>query len=440
MKLKNEALTSGTLLGVTATLLGVVMLSVSGSSTVGPWLGAGVLAMGLLATATSILNRSGPTVPEFALSPPRRPSLEGSQDLPIDSENIMVNADLPTILCEFNSRFRSWHERNEPNENLWPAFDRWIRDTLNELVGARRVRCFRIEENGNHLISLTNQLDESTVLGVVAHGLIDHVVATGRSYRRGWAGNGELVDRLAEEWSSSSGMVPPAWALPIRENNKTSGLIVIGELDSGKLQDTMLLQAVGDLLELYWHFIAKTDALVIARRTDRTSGVLNRVDLTLEAEKVLHDSHNEGEPLVLLSLSVEGVRRLDDEGEWDLRDWLMQQVGLEMRRRLRSDDLIGRFSDDRFVAVLRRLDTSLGQLIARKLLESVTQRMNSEPVITAAVKLRCGLADAECGKDFEAVLGRSFEALQNARSSQQELTIAPHSRERKTLKPGENHG
>ena len=63
----------------------------------------------------------------------------------------------------------------------------------------------------------------------------------------------------------------------------------------------------------------------------------------------------------------------------------MRQIGLYMRRKLRSDDLVGRFSDDRFVAVLRRLDISLGTLIARKLLSAAREGIASQPLVVIGV-------------------------------------------------------
>jgi PleD family two-component response regulator len=90
-----------------------------------------------------------------------------------------------------------------------------------------------------------------------------------------------------------------------------------------------------------------------------------------------------------------------------------------MRAKLRSDDLVGRFSEDRFVAVLRRLDLALGQMIARKLLTTVEGVLEEQPVLAELVRARCGLADL--GPDgFEGALTRCFEALRQARTENHE--------------------
>jgi len=165
------------------------------------------------------------------------------------------------------------------------------------------------------------------------------------------------------------------------------------------------------------------DALAILQRTDRASGVLTRVDLTTQAEQVLAESATDCEPVIVAALSVEGVRRLDDSGEWDLRDWVMRQIGIQTRRKLRSDDLVGRFSDDRFVVVLRRLDIALGQLIANKLMAAVAEEMTSQPVVHETISLRCGLTAA--GRDrFDTALVRAFDALRLAREENRHIAVS----------------
>jgi diguanylate cyclase (GGDEF)-like protein len=160
-----------------------------------------------------------------------------------------------------------------------------------------------------------------------------------------------------------------------------------------------------------------------ALRTDRASGVLNRTDLAHQAERVLAEAVADEEPVVLLAVAIEGIRRLDDGRHWELQDWLMQQVGRALRRRLRTDDIIGRFSDDRFVAVLRRLDLSLGELIAKKVLASLQDAIqHGDAPLTDSVNVRCGLA-ADSHANFEMLLSRACDALQDARDRRVEVAI-----------------
>lgn len=320
------------------------------------------------------------------------------------------------LIDSFNSRF----DHRESGETLWPVFDRWVREALNEFLRARRVRCFHVADATGRLVSLTNELEEPLWPPAQLPGLIQHVLTTGRPYVWGGGANGESIDRLAAEWTQhmaqTTGLnrAAPDWLLPVREANRTIGLIIVGELPEPARGNHGNLAVIGGLMTTFWRYLRQADALAVAERTDQTSGLLTRADLTARAQLIAAESGRESEPVVVVALAVEGVRRLEDQGHWALRDRLMRRVGAVMRQKLRSDDLIGRFSEDRLVVVLRRLDLPLGQIIARKLLDGVEQAVHEHPVLEETVKIRCGLSDAvEDG--FEPAIHRAFEALRLAR-------------------------
>lgn len=350
-------------------------------------------------------------------------------DVSLSAPPVGGSEGVAPALGELAAGFARWLDQLDRGETPWPAFDRWVRDSLNHFIGLRRVRCYSVAKTDQRLSSLTNELDDAVMSGLASNGLIDHLIASGRRYVRDAPGNGELIERLSREWAAVMAAAKPAgftrvpdWIVPVRERNRTIGLIVVAELPDERRQDLPTLTATSHLLELFWRHVDQAVTLAVARRTDQASGVLSRMDLTAMADRVLHESAVEGEPTVTLAVAIEGVRRLDDQGQWRLRDWLMRRIGREMRHKLRSDDLVGRFSDDRFVAVLRRLDPSLGQLIARKLLEAVDAQLRRQPGLHEMVKLRCGLAEGS-NQGFEPVLVRAFGALEQARAQQRDIVL-----------------
>jgi GGDEF domain-containing protein len=93
-------------------------------------------------------------------------------------------------------------------------------------------------------------------------------------------------------------------------------------------------------------------------------------------------------------LSLEGLRGLDDRGLWQQRDALVENVARLVCSRLRSDDVAGRFSDDRFMLLLRRLDSGLGRLIIEKLVSAIDEFLAGRTcgVAPAPIRVRAGLA------------------------------------------------
>lgn len=439
------------LFGILLSLFGVIIIALAGASSSMIALGLGVLLLGVVVTAGSLQSRSS-TVSE---SPARESEVTTRQAS--DSRIVPVLPSSPSsrlhdaranesdrfLTCDdgfvsslggLTASFLNWFQNRDVSQNLWSDYDRWLRDTLDQCLHARRVRCFRVPDTDGRLVSLAGDMENAFWLGASLPALIQHVLTTGRCYVRGAPGNGELIERLVDQWSSPDEpgetshilVDAPVWLLPFQENNKTTGLLAVGELPDETLHAPDTLAAVGRLLNLYWHHVRQAERLETAQRIDQASGVLNRADLAAMADKVLYDSIDDGEPIVVLAISVEGLRRLDDERRWVDRDWLIGQIGQTMREKLRSDDLVGRFSDDRFVGVLRRLDISLGNLIAGKLLAAVRAAVDEQPVVAELVQLRCALAEVH-GEMLEAVLARVLDALQQARQEQKDIVVvAPH--------------
>jgi len=102
-------------------------------------------------------------------------------------------------------------------------------------------------------------------------------------------------------------------------------------------------------------------------------------------------------------------------------------TGQAVRSALRRDDLVGRFSDALFVAVLRRLDVPLAELITQNLVKNVEQaiaQMDTRHLLT----LRAGLSGSGLqAVPADALLRAAFAALEVARSEQRPLATDPAS-------------
>ena len=167
------------------------------------------------------------------------------------------------------------------------------------------------------------------------------------------------------------------------------------------------------------------------RRTDQASGVLTRNDFFDLGGQALEDSYNNNEPVVVAVVALEGLRRLDDTHCWGERDTLIERLGRVIAGRTRSDDLVGRFADDRFVVLLRRLDSGLGRLIAEKMLAAANDCVaqlgragpgsgpaQDEPAPQELVRLRIGLAGSGLARrPLRELLGSAMDAVEHARKN-----------------------
>ncbi len=341
-----------------------------------------------------------------------------------------------------STSFLQWWNRRGGDGSPWPAFDQFLRELLLDVLGAKRARLFHVVEGGQALRLLADEAGTPNTL-LAPTSLMNHVMSVGRRYIRGDTSHGPLVDELAtesEKGPNPGGQAAPAaladrhtlaqaegpavWMFPIRDHeagglkniegpsHRSIGLVVVGDLDEAMLADHAKLEGFADVITEFWLHVRDYECLQIVRRTDRGSGVLNRLDFIRMAEITVADARREGEPVALLAVTLEGLRRFDDDGWWLLRDRVIEQTGRVLRRKLRTNDLVGRFSDDRFVILMRWLDLSLGKLIAARIVTWVTEGIaeavriagqenrsnpnteNAAPLSKAAgnLKVRCGLA------------------------------------------------
>ena len=315
--------------------------------------------------------------------------------------------------------FHAWLAEKHEGPDVWASFDQLIREALGVHLGATRVRCFHVQAGRDVLLTIHHTGKSSASCGPsVREGLLGHAATTGTEYVADDASHGPLLDDLAAQ--SEDGW---DWIWPVRGAGRagtTIGIIAAARLRDAAILTPELRQTVGPLLSLCWQHVTSLERLQIVQRTDQASGVLTRNDFFAVAQDALRSSYAANEPVVVAVLVLEGLRRLDDTRCWRERDALIERLGQQVVRRTRSDDVVGRFADDRFVVLLRRLDSGLGRLIAEKMLaaanESTTQLDPGAPGLEGRVRLRMGLAGSGFGQPtLQSLLGAAFDAVERAR-------------------------
>lgn len=318
----------------------------------------------------------------------------------------------PARLHRITGEFLAWLVEHEDQADLWVSFDQLVRELLTEHLGATRVRCYHVRPGCETLQTIAQFERTAAPKGPSARaGILGHVATTGKEYSADDPARGPLLADLAagntESW---------AWVWPVRLGSATVGILAVGNLRQPDVLNNEVRQTVGQLISLCWRHVACIERLQVVQRTDRASGVLTRNDFFTLAGHALADSYRENEPVVIAVLALEGLRGLDDAGRWHDRDALIERLGQLITRRLRSDDLVGRFADDRFVILLRRLDSGLGELIAKKTLATVTEDIEHSSTLGQYVRMRIGLAGSGLVQSpLEALLVTAFEAVERAR-------------------------
>jgi diguanylate cyclase (GGDEF)-like protein len=347
------------------------------------------------------------------------------------------------VLSALLADFHVWIETaatQVPAADRWSAFDQFVRQTLRERLGAAGVRVFRVSAKNARLVPLTRHLCAPVDWPAARAGLIGHVVTTGRIYVAGRSERDPLIADLAravaqgpapataERWPEVP-LLPQTWTwlLPLVIRGRTRALVAVEHVERAALAGEAAATTVRDVLQLFWSQVRSLVRLGHTRMTDRVSGMLNRPALLARLKQAADESTRDGEPLTVLTIALEGLRRLDDTGCWSRHDALIEKLGQVLRSKVRSDDLLGRFNDDHYVVVLRRLDSALGALVAAKILDKLRTSLfatvappplNSTLPAERQLALRGGLAGSGLrAVDGLALLERSLGLLEHARRS-----------------------
>lgn len=403
-------------------------------------LAAGLLAgcIGLLVALCLILRRRRTTVAWAAGNPGPAPG----RAAPHAWSEVNACADRwggePCAPCEILAHLSGWIREHENTTTLWSALDQLLREVLAERLGASRVRCYEVLAGCEQLRPLsqrqpagwTPQASDglpgtalpppdrpeggAAALGAAGtsegvtrsarEGIFGHVITTRSEYFGARRSPGALLDELAGAGEERFEWVFPVERVPAAGERATVvGLVAVGSFRGAAPPARPQRQAIARLVGMLWNYVDCRTRLHIAGQTDRATGVLTRGDFFVIAQEALRDSYRQNEPAVVAVLSLEGLRGLDDHGLWQQRDALVENVARLVRDRLRSDDVVGRFSDERFVLLLRRLDSGLGRLIIEKLVGAIDELLARRtagatpaplPVADAPapIRVRAGLA------------------------------------------------
>lgn len=336
-----------------------------------------------------------------------RPAAETSHSLET------LPADIVGRLVGTLERLEQWMAEWGDDAARWSAFDRFVRNEIHALTGGEQVRCYHVLEDAEALESLVPSEGLVPARMAIEGSPYADVVWTSRTIRP--------KDAAARDHASDT----PVWCFPITREGEIIGLVSVGRLFSPNEHYTSAwLQAVELLICNAWTQLCDRERLMSAWQTDAGTGVLTRTNFFRAAETALTQGTIENEPAVLLSVALEGIRRLDDAGCWTQRDDVLNTVGSVMHARLRSDDVIGRFSDDRFVALLRRIDRPLAGLISTHLLEALEKALEAVLDEHAPVRVRASIAGpAEKDWTLNQLLEAGLNAVRQARSDERAIVF-----------------
>jgi diguanylate cyclase (GGDEF)-like protein len=107
--------------------------------------------------------------------------------------------------------------------------------------------------------------------------------------------------------------------------------------------------------------------LAILARTDKLTGLSNRLHLTEELEHLLIDARRQSFPVCVLMIDIDHFKNLNDTFGHRAGDLALRHVAHRLNTSLRQGDLLARWGGEEFLAVLPDTDMAQGMVVAERL-------------------------------------------------------------------------
>jgi diguanylate cyclase (GGDEF)-like protein len=157
---------------------------------------------------------------------------------------------------------------------------------------------------------------------------------------------------------------------------------------------------------------------------DPLTGLLNRHALVPRFIELTHQARLTHQPVCLLLCDVDCFKTINDEHGHDRGDAVLRDVAYELRKKLRSFELIYRVGGEEFLVLLPGIESEAGQVVAERLRTAVEQARPTGLRITISLGLSAGRGE---GVDYNTLFKAADDALYEAKhAGRNRVVVAPN--------------
>jgi diguanylate cyclase (GGDEF)-like protein len=157
---------------------------------------------------------------------------------------------------------------------------------------------------------------------------------------------------------------------------------------------------------------ARDEQLVKLSQNDCLTGGLNRTHLVAALAEVIEEAVRFRTSSAFMLIGIDHLARINDAFGFDVADAVISEVAVRIRARLRGDDLLGRFSGNKFGLVLKNCTRDQTNVAAERFLAAIRDDVvptSSGPVaVTASIGAVSLPRHAHCAEE---AINRAQEAL-----------------------------
>lgn len=145
---------------------------------------------------------------------------------------------------------------------------------------------------------------------------------------------------------------------------------------------------------------------------DQLTGLLNRHTLLPRFAEITQQARLTGQPVCLMLVDLDGFKEVNDSRGHDRGDAVLRSVACELRKQLRSFELIYRLGGEEFLIVLPGIDLKTGQMLAERLREAVQEAQPAGLGVTVSLGVSAATGEQV---DYDTLFRAADAALYDAK-------------------------
>ena len=170
------------------------------------------------------------------------------------------------------------------------------------------------------------------------------------------------------------------------------------------------------------HVTSRSRELESQANTDPLTGLGNLRALQRQLATLLDVRKRYQHPFAVLLMDIDGLKRINDSHGHQAGDRVLMQVGMSLRRSIRSVDTAARIGGDEFCVLLPEQDLKSAAKLAARLATAIEEEVAApgDPSVTVSIGVA---ASPEHGDDAEALIDTADRAMYRAKAAGEGIAL-----------------
>jgi diguanylate cyclase (GGDEF)-like protein len=170
------------------------------------------------------------------------------------------------------------------------------------------------------------------------------------------------------------------------------------------------------------HVASRSRELESQANTDPLTGLGNLRALQRQLATLLDVRKRYQHPFAVLLMDIDGLKRINDSHGHPAGDRVLMQVGMSLRRSIRSVDTAARIGGDEFCVLLPEQDLKSAAKLAARLATAIEEEVASpgDPPVTVSIGVA---ASPEHGDEAEALIDTADRAMYRAKAAGEGIAL-----------------